>query len=60
MNNLMFLCADCNKDGIYHIQMVEDDYWLCQYHMEDAWKQTQLCNLFRFQLEHPIKIEVIQ
>lgn len=46
-------CTDCDKDGIYHIQTTEIDHWFCQYHMEDSWKQTELCNLFRSQLQNP-------
>lgn len=46
-------CKCCNKEGKYHIQSTEMDLWYCQYHMEDSWKQTQLCNVFRMQMAYP-------
>ena len=53
MNILKCADYDCDKDGVYHIQTTEYDHWLCRYHMKESWKQTQLCNLFRSQLQNP-------
>ena len=37
---MRFKCVDCHKDGIYHIQTTQENYWLCQYHMEIASENT--------------------